>query len=283
MTTTHRAEADAVREIVQAAAHDTKIITLEDGRIFAAVPNGNFGQVRLDNLTQPHTLEPPIPTYVRQGLTLQDERSLIAYANSFKQSSSLLFANVENNHIVAVIDYHCPGDSGAEPNAALLAHRAGLNMPYSEEWLAWSGIDSRLMPQLEFVRFLEENATEVADPDAASLIEVCRDLQGLRKVNFTSVVRTASANAERIEYIDETKAGTRGGVDIPHTFTLVMPVYFNGAIHTIAARLRWHLDDGALKLGIKLVRPETVRQNAFRSVVDRIGVLTGLDVLYGSV
>lgn len=283
MTTTHRAEADAIREIVQAAAHDTKIITLDDGRIFAAVPSGNFGQVRLDEITQPHTLEPPIPTYIKQSLTLQDEDSLIAYANSFKMGASLLFADIEKNRIVAVIDYHRPGGSDAEPNAALLAHRAGLDMPYSEEWKAWSGIDSRLMPQLEFVRFLEENATEVVDPDAASLIEVCRDLQGLRKVNFTSVVRTASANAERVEYIDETKAGTRGGVDIPHTFTLIMPVYFNGEDQTIAARLRWHLDDGVLKLGIKLVRAETVRQNAFRAVVGRIGTETSLDVLYGSI
>lgn len=273
----------------------SEVIKLDDGRILAFVPRGP-GMVAMENITQPHTLAPPLPTFVKQNVTLQDEGSLVLYANKFKNNDTLLFADIAADRIVAAIDYHNiptanrPGDVQAtppggptsdQPKAQLLAHSAVLHMPKSEEWTTWTGVDGKLMPQLDFTRFLEENSIDVIEPDAASLIEVCRDMQALRKVNFTSIVRLNSNNAERLEYTDETKANAKGGVEIPTAFKLNIPVYFNGEPYDLLARLRWELRDGDLKLGVKLVRAEKLRQTVFKEVVGAISGATGLDVIYG--
>lgn len=284
--------AETISRLTLEAMPENQVIKLEDGRMFAFI-SGGHGAYALRDLTLPHMMAAPLPQFVKQAVTLQDEGSLVLYANKFKNNDTLLFANMDTSVIVAAIDYHnIPANNrmgevpagtpnSDKPSAQLLAHIATLALPHSEEWKIWNGIDGKLMPQLNFVRFLEENSLDVITPDAASLIEVCRDLQALRKVNFTSVVRLNSNNAERLEYVDETKANTKGGVEIPTSFTLNLPVYFNGKSYDLDARLRWELDDGDLKLGIKLIRAEKLRQTVFKEIVGAIGDATLLDVTYG--
>lgn len=284
--------AETIERLTLASIPENQIVKLEDGRLFAFRSTGD-GAYTLDNITQPHTLAPPLPTFVKQNVTLQDEGSLVLYANKFKNNDTLLFADIATDRIVAAIDYHNipannrAGDEGKttpggdKPSAQLLAHSAVLHMPKSEEWATWTGMDGKMVPQLDFVRFLEENAPDVVDPDAASLIEACRDMQALRKVNFTSVVRTESNNAERFEYTDENKASSKGSVEVPNAFKLDLPVYFNGNSYLLDARLRWHLDDGVLRLGIKLLRADKLRQTVFKEIVGAISSATSLDVIYG--
>lgn len=275
-------EAADVKKLVLEAVRTPSIIKLaDDGRTFAFVPNGN-DSYKLENITPPHVLAPPIPKFVVQYPVVQDKESLIAYVNRFKNTDSVLFADIASSHILAVIDYHeAPELADGEVEPRLLAHSATLALPASEEWKTWTGIDGKLMPQLDFVRFIEDNSTDIVAPSAADLIEVCRDMQALRKVNFTNIVRTASNNAEKFEYTNDTNVNLKGGVEFPTAFDLEIPVYFNEAVKPIKARLRWHLDEGALKLGIKLVRPETLRQNTFKSIVDDITTATGLTTVFG--
>lgn len=284
---------ETAARLALSTVQSSEIIKLDDGRIFAFVPRGP-GMMALENITQPHALAPPLPTFVKQNVTLQDEGSLVLYANKFKNNDTLLFADIATDKIVAAIDYHnipannrpgeasaIPAIGGDQPKAQLLAHSAVLHMPKSEEWATWTGVDGKMMPQLDFVRFLEENAPDVVEPDAADLIEACRDMQALRKVNFTSVVRTESNNAERFEYVDENKASSKGAVEVPNAFKLELPVYFNGKSYLLDARLRWHLDDGVLRLGIKLLRADKLRQTVFKEIVGAISDATQLDVIYG--
>jgi uncharacterized protein YfdQ (DUF2303 family) len=262
---------------VQAA----QVIKLDDNRVFALVPNGP-GESRLEQITTAEAGPLPIPQAVFQRPGVQDVDSLIAYANRFKNANSALFANIAQNRIVAVIDYHAAADTATgkvAPN--LLGHSAMLDIPYSEEWKTWIGIDGKLVRQLDFVRFIEDNAPDITSPSAADLIEICRDMQSLRKVNFTNVVRTASNSAEKFEYTNENNVNAKGGVEIPTAFDLALPVYFNGAIKAIKARLRYELDDGTLKLGIKLLRPENLRQETFREIVEQVRSETALTTVYG--
>ena len=288
-------DAETVERLTIGGLANPSIVKTDDGRIFAFTPTGPSAY-KLENLTPLHAQEVLLPKAVNQSVVLQDEGSLVLYANKFKNADTLLFADIAADKIVTVIDYHnIPANNrsgnpsttevapnGDKPTAQLLTHKATLQLPKSEEWKTWSGIDGKLLGQLDFVRFLEENAMDVVVPDAATLIEVCRDLQALRKVNFTSVVRLNSNNAERIEYVDETRASTKGGVEIPTSFMLNIPVYFNGPSYELLARLRYELDDGVLRLGIKLVRAEKLRQTVFKEVVSAISGATELDVIYGA-
>lgn len=257
-------------------------------RQLLVLPRG-IGIYDVRDVTPPHTLPPPRPSYVSQVVTVQDAASLIAYVNRFKRSdATMLFADLSNSSIEAVIDYHrpadpgaVPGDAASVPQADLVAHRADMEIPHSEEWNTWTAIDGKMMGQLAFVRFLEENAMDIVAPATADLIEVCRDIQGLRNVEFTSVVRAESNTAERFMYADTAGVRGKGEVDIPREFTLSIPVYFNDRSYDIRALLRNEIEDGKLKLGIKLWRREYARQTAFRNIMGEIEEATNITPLFG--
>jgi len=250
-------EAEAIAELAVRADRTPTILKTDAGREFLITADGEYHDVTEDNAVPRLLLN-----HISQTVTLQTVDSLVDYVNRFKTEDTILFADIGANSIAAAIDFHGPATAGRA------AHRATLSLPYSVEWKCWAEIDGKLMSQLEFARFLEENASDIATPSGADLLDACRDLQARRKVNFTKAVRTDSDN-ESFEYTDETTATTRkGDVEIPSKFLLRIPVYFDGETHELYAFLRWRLEEGeGLKLGVRLHRAEHVRQAVFKQIV----------------
>lgn len=222
------------------------------------------------------------PRYIRQTVTIETADSLVDYVNRFKGSETMLFAEISSNRIAALIDYHAAaGDVSRLDKAEHVAHRAKMELPFSEEWQLWNKISGKLMSQLEFARFLEENAADVRAPTAGDLLDACRDLQVRRKVNFIKAVRTSSDN-ENFEYSEETSATQKkGDLELPTKFVLGLPVYFGDAEIELHAFLRWRLDEGSLTLGIQLHRTEHVRQAVFKKIVQDVADRTGCPVVFG--
>lgn len=263
-------EAETIAELA-VKADGAKIMTTAAGREFLVLPGGAHVDV-----SEKHGVKSVLSDHIRQGVVLQTVDSLIDYLNRFKTDDTVLFADIAANTIVGAVDYHAPAA------AAFLDHKATLTLPFSIEWQTWAAIHDRLMPQLEFARFLEENAGDIVAPSGAELLEACRDLQARRKVNFTKAVRTASDN-ENFEYTDETTATTKkGGLEIPSKFQLSIPVYFGDAPTSLFAFLRWKLEDeGGLKLGVKLHRHEHVRQAVFKQIVLDAAARTDRPAVFG--
>ncbi len=229
------------------------------------------------------------PGRIAGRVTLETEGSLVAYANSFKAENSVLFASIATDTIVAVLDYHASSRDGGDVAAGdlpqfrpdFLEHRATLKLARSLEWDAWTKIDGRMMPQLEFCKFLEENREDIIAPDAATVLEAARDLQTMRKSDFRSAVREDSDNV-RIEYAEDVDARSKTDVTLPAEFKLSIPVYFDGDEVEVFALLRWVVADGSLQLGVKLKRAERIRQATFKAVVTALAEDIGVKSLYGS-
>lgn len=216
---------------------------------------------QLKDISEPGSIIAPLADHIRQGVTLQTVDSLVDYVNRFRTDNTILFADIQANSIAGLIDYHAPADAGR------VAHKANMALPFSEEWQTWKAVDGKLMEQIDFARFLEENAVDVVAPSGADLLETCRDLQARRKVDFRKAVRTSTDN-ENFEYSDNTTATTKnGGVEVPSKFKLSIPVYFGSEPTELFAFLRWRLEEANLKLGVKLHRAEHVRQAVFRHIV----------------
>ena len=276
-----RTEADAVAELARTGVVTPHIIKTDSGREYLILPS-EHGAARQVDVSEPGAQLAPAPDWIVQAVTLQTTESLIAYVERFRSPDTTLFADIQNNRVVALLDYHDVDHTG-DANPARVTHRATMDLPFSVEWLTWTDIDGKLMGQLEFARFLEENAVDIEAPAAADLLETCRDLQAKRKVNFTKAVRTASDN-ENFEYTDETSATTRGGVEIPSKFMLRIPVYFGGQSYAIGAFLRWKVEEGeGLKLGIKLHNREHIRQAVFKEVVETAASLTERPAYFGRI
>ena len=211
-----------------------------------------------------------LPAQIAQSVSLQTADALIEYLRLYKTTTTVVFADVTANRLVGVIDYHHASDGAESAQAELLLHRATLVLPYSEEWKIWTGVSGKLMPQLDFARFLEENAVDIDSPPAGQLLDAVRDLHAIRRAEFKRAVRT-NTDEETFEYSEETTATTRAGsVALPTKFTLSIPVYFGGEPVLVTAFLRWNLDDGKLMLGVKLQRQEFIRQAEFGVIVARV-------------
>lgn len=271
-------EADAVAALA-AKAGGASVVKTDDGRAFLVLPEG-FSQTEV---TDAYGLKAALPRYVKQTVTIETADSLVDYVNRFKVDSTVLFAEIASDTIIALLDYHPTtqrANAGENP-AKHVAHRAKLKLPLSLEWAQWKSIDERLMGQNEFARWLEENAGDVAAPSAADLLEVCKDLQAVRKASFKAAVRTNSLT-EDFQYSTETDARTLKGLELPTQFKLSIPVYFGGANVSLYAYLRWKInDDGVLTLGIKLSRAEHVRQAEFKQVVLDIAARTECPTVFG--
>lgn len=263
-------EAETIASLAVAAKREPAIIKTDAGREYLVLPEG----LRAQDVTEVNAISPSLPDEIHQGVTLQTVESLVDYTNRFKTSTTLLMADIGANSIKALLDYH----DAAEPFH--IAHIATMALPYSEEWRTWTQASGRLMPQLEFARFLEENSADIKAPTGADLLDACRDLHAVRKMNFTKAVRTATDH-ENFEYTDETEARTRGGLELPTKFLLTIPVYFDGAAVDVFAFLRWKLDDGSLTLGIVLHRAEHVRQAVFKQIVHDAAARTERPAVFG--
>lgn len=265
-------ESQTIADLAVKANQGAEIIPGPDGRRFLILPEGFTTQELLDD---PDGMIVPPPVRIKQAVLVQTADSLVDYVQRFKTADTVLFADIASNKIRALIDYH-----GAKAPARL-DHGATLDLPFSEEWRTWFQASGHLKGQLDFARFLEENAVDVIAPDGAELLEVCRDLQSKRKVDFRKAVRT-SGGGESFEYSEEseTKAKT-GGVEVPTQFKLSIPVYFDGAATELFAFLRFKIDEGNLTLGYVLHRAEHVRQAVFRQIVLDVGERTQCPVVFG--
>jgi uncharacterized protein YfdQ (DUF2303 family) len=134
------------------------VVKTDDNREFLIVPSG-FSEKEVSDA---YGLKLAKPKYIKQTVTIETADSLVDYVNRFKGADTVLFAEISSNRIVALVDYH------AAKQAAHVAHRAKLELPFSEEWQLWTAISGKLMPQLEFARFLEENAADVRAPMPAN-------------------------------------------------------------------------------------------------------------------
>jgi len=218
-----------------------------------------------------------VPRRIKRVITLQDAASLTAYIVRFKGAGATIFADIDNDRIVAVLDYHV--DSTVTAN---VEHVAILKLPRSEEWKTWAAMHDKMVDQLDFARFIEENGVDIEAPDAADILECCKDLFAVRNADFRNVVRT-NTDALKFEYSESEDIKSNSSVEVPKQFVLRLPVYFGGESTELRANLRWRAAKGeALKLGVFLSRFEYVRQAVFKGVVDQISSGASVDAFYGS-
>jgi len=267
-------QAETIADLARKASVVQQVTGI-DGRMYLIVPDGYTAK----DVTDPHGLYPRTPAYIKQLVQVQALDSLVDYVNAFKTPHTKLFADMMGNSITALIDYH-----QQDGKASNVAHGVTMTLPFSEEWKLWTGIDGKLQLQLEFARFLEENHPDIKQPNAAELIEIARDLHGARNIKLSKVVRTESDN-ESFTLDDDTQlASNKSGqkVEIPRQFTLSIPVYFGESPIDMTAFLRWKLDQQeGMKLGIKMWRPEHVRQAMFKQIVTGAAERTTLVAVYG--
>lgn len=230
--------------------------------------------------------------------------SLIDHANRFKDEHSAIFADDSRTapSITVVMDYHEKTAAG-EPRFG--RHRGAFAFPLSDEWKAWTEKNAEPMSMVDFAAFLEDRIVDVftmivgedelsedldklvntlggydtiASP--TKLMELARGLQ----VNENAVVQEAVnlASGEGVVRFQSEHVDSAGApLKVPSLFLIVIPVFRNGPLYRIAARLRYRKNGGRLVFWYELWRTDRTFDAAFRESVERARVETDLPVFIG--
>jgi uncharacterized protein YfdQ (DUF2303 family) len=267
-------ETEAVTELAKKSfgTVPAQVIDLPDGRTFI-VHRDDFN---LNQVTMENKVDVLMPKVTRQGVSVGDRLSLIDYANRFKNENSVMFADVNNNSIMCVIDYHAPD------GARLVKHHARLTLPFSEQWLVWIKSNDKLMAHVDFANFLEENALDVTRPAGAELYEMIKDISVKQDSYFTTSIRMGDHVAVTYQK-DEDATTTKAQMELPTEFEIRLPIYFLEREVAVRCFMRRKISDGHLSLGYKMNRIETTRQAEFGRIVYEIAGATGLPVYYGTI
>jgi uncharacterized protein YfdQ (DUF2303 family) len=253
-------EAEIIGNLGRRAA-DIHVEKLEPGDLLAHRADQPIQIVDLEKyLDQPRR---PTGTY---GAHTVD--SFIAYVEQhYSPAETTVWVSVgAPSQIVAVLD-----DSSAEVNG-WREHRAALVLEPSPAWARWAGADRRLLGQQEFAEHIEQGLLDIADPPAADMLEIAQSIEASMSASFRSGHRLQSgATALRFEETIDAKAGQTGELEIPKEITLMLAPFVGEDRREIAARFRYRIVGGALKIGYVLDRPEEILREAVEAIAEQLG------------
>lgn len=264
---------------------------LDEGVYAILNPNGGIDVVETDGyrIQREHDWErarADTLEFVHRGVTLLNVPSFIDYlARNTREepkdvgedylycSGSLeLWADIDARKVTAILD----GMDG------LRKHTATLALKTSREWDEWMKIDGKLLPQVEFAQFIQDHISTIGEPAGALLVDICETLVGSADVQWKS--QQLDRNGQRkfvYEEVVNGQAGAKGDLSIPTELTLVLRPFQGSEQLLITARFRFRLAGGAVQLGVKLVEPERVLEDAFNQVVNEVQALVPVHVNHG--
>ncbi|KWV45903.1 hypothetical protein AS156_23105 [Bradyrhizobium macuxiense] len=185
--------------------------------------------------------------FIDQLVNVDQSQSLIDYVNRFKTAETVIFADVDELEVHAVIDYHTAGSA----KAGFGEHRAVLCLSRSYEWDTWNAISGRMYDHKAFAHIIDVNSDDIASPAAALLL----------------------ATARKVE-----------GAVLPPFFTLRIPVFTGELKVDVRAMTNDSQDGNAGKsLGLELVRTRVIIETEFSRIADEIAAATSVPVIMGSV
>lgn len=232
---------------------------------FALVPTG----------TQVKDLEGLLaaPTRIRQGVTVLDADTFIAYINRYATPASVVFCDgPEGRTFKGVLDYHQPD----QPSWG--QHVAVYQCPISIEWGRWKAADRKKMDQATFAEFFEDNIRDITVPEgipqapsAADMLEISRTLEAKKNISFRQGTRLDNGQVQLTynEQIDG-QAGETGQLKIPEQFYIGVRPFLGGDAFCVPVRFRYRIQESRLVMWFELVRPDKVLEEAYATVRAKI-------------
>jgi hypothetical protein len=264
-----------------------------DGKHYALLPDG-FTMHELPTHDKPVR---PVAT-----VKLRDAASFVQYVNDHRLARSRIYATLEPAKFLAVFDDFDTARRSVKLDVTNIADdapnhevqqleskvfeqadwrqfRASFEVPPSREWKLWTGQDRKLMAQVAFAEFLQDNLPDVTQPDGATLLEMALNFEASTSGSFVASQRLHDGSHDLVWKADNNASGK---VKLPQRITISIPVFENEARATLGARLLHRIADGKLMLRYELERPHVVMEAAFRTTWARIAHETTLPILLGA-
>lgn len=235
------------------------------------------------------------PWRKRAIVSTYETASFIDYVNRHKLTGQThLFGQATElgGSFSAMLDYHGivggeSGHVGPYNGPGWGDHQITLSLSSSPEWVRWVKLNGTYVSQEQFAEFIEDNMSDIIQPDAATVLEMAQGLQGKKTVQFKSGknLKDGAIKLEYVEAIEVTGSSTRrdDSLQVPSRFTLALVPFVGAAGVEITARLRFRIgNNGALSFAYILDRPYKVIEVAFEHARTAIEEATGIKVILGN-
>jgi len=184
--------------------------------------------------------------------------------------TTVCFADQESSEFKAIVNYSGGGNEPGWSDRIVV-----LSLKRTTAWGRWSNNDEVKMNQLAFADFIEANMADVSEPDAATIIEMIKQLKVHRKAEFTSVVdpRTGFTN---LTFNEQTSGETlKGNIEFFGRFVLGLAPYRGSDKYKVDAWLRFNINEqNKLLVYYSMINADLVEEHAF--AVEREKVLAGM-------
>lgn len=267
-------EVEAIKKMVTGAALVPHLITDAWGCQHILRPNGNDGQFLRENIT-PRGAVKINPAFIDQMVNIDQAHSLVDYVNRFKTADTVIFADLDELEIAAVIDYHKADSAGP----GLVEHRAVLKLTHSSEWETWNAISARMYDQKAFARMIDINSDDVISPTGSALLEMVMDVEMATTVSVARRLESTGSDRGRTD-ASRVTTGTR----LPPFFLLSIPVFTGEAAVEVRAMTKDSQDanSGKISLGLELVRTRIIVEKELARIAHSIAKATSVPVMLGS-
>lgn len=246
---------------IQAAIEAGKAIAAQEPLIvrdtpFVLVPDG----MRLENLGHLN----PAPRRITAKVITDTPDAFIDYFNHFADDASAIFIERKSGRCEGILDYHGPN------SPAWGDHRVIFTPTKTPEANAWLENTGHRMSQEEFALFLEANAEDISNPPAAEMLEIATTLKVKTKVTFASAKRLQDGQTQ-FQYVEEQegRAGHKGQLTIPETFTVGVRIFEGGYAYALQARFRYRIGGNPV-FWYDLIRHNRVIDAAVANITDKI-------------
>lgn len=214
--------------------------------------------------------------------------SFIEHVNRFRAERSALWADEARRALVAVFDYHAPGDEGAPGWGR---HRSVYPCPLSEAWCAWGGLGGLNLTQEHFAELLDRRDRELVAgtfrggalegklaPSPAELVTLASNLE---TYSTAKVKKERDPQTQRVKLTFTEEAGV--SVAPPAAFLVNIPVFTDSALQQLEVRLRVTVEDGGkAKFQLRIHAAGDVLREAFENLAEHAAADTKVPLFIGT-
>jgi uncharacterized protein YfdQ (DUF2303 family) len=261
-----------MQAVIDAARQGCMHVELGDNLVF--LPGVNNGEGRIVNLEQYGAA----PARKRGTITVFDAASFNQVLKDNEGAGDVaIYLDRDPNKptVEAVLNGH--GRAGAGWGDL----RAKIEFRPTPQWVKWKGIDGKLLPQTDFAEFVEDNLSDIADPAGATMLEIATQFQATRVTAFRRAIRLSDGNLQ-FENVENTEAKVGATqIQVPETIKLQLAPLQGSPAYLVPARFRYRLEDGKLRLGVKLERVEDLMDRVLGDIIGGIERGANVSVLEG--
>ena len=216
----------------------------------------------------------------RKGVTrLSDLESFCAFLKRWGGDDTVVYADTAALSLIAVLDDHPPDPVTAGDRQ----HRAVYACPRDPAWIAWTAIDGKPMPQLDFANFLESHLEDLISSDGMprpnEMLSIARNLAVVTKGEYRRDYDPTTGNSV---LVCKTETDTAKSTSIPRAFAIAIPVFEGGIRYSVEARVRFALVEGRAMFTVILHRRAEIERDAFAEVRVKVHADTNHLVLAGT-